>query len=209
MRVIHDITGLRAEPLCHCERLAQAGDVAGAPNFYGSIGGVLRTLAHATQHRVHPKVAAARSVLSSLEQVDPSRVAVIGFCMGGGFANTAAASGNDAVALPFYSPVPASAERLRGICPTLGPFGQQDRLFRSQARRLGTHLVERGVPHEIMFYADAGHSFMNDHRNDYSKIFGALTLLRARYVPQVEEQAWRRVFAVLAEHMPPKREQQS
>ena len=201
--VIHDITGFRPDTVRHCERLAEAGFVAGAPNLFGGIGCVLRTLAHATRERVHPKVSDARGLLASRPDVDSKRVAVMGFCMGGGFAITAAASGDYAVALPFYGTVPASAESLRGICPTLGQFGQQDMGFRGQARRLKAHLTELGVPHEVITYADAGHSFMNDHRDQFPEFLGNYTPLRARYVPDVEAQAWTRMLAFLAEHMPP------
>ena len=200
--VIHDITGFRPDTVRHCERLAEAGYVAGAPNLFGGVGCVVRTMSHALRNQMHPGVSAARELLATRSDVDPTRIAVMGFCMGGGFAITAAASGDYAVALPFYGTVPPSAESLRGICPTLGQFGQQDVGFRFQARRLKAHLTELGVPHEVITYADAGHSFMNDHRDQFPEFLGNYTPLRARYLPDVEAVAWKRVLAFLDEHMP-------
>jgi carboxymethylenebutenolidase len=201
--VIHDITGFREDTRRHCGRFAQAGYAAIAPDLYDGLspGCVFQTLLSLARERggALEVVAAARARLVACAGVAADRVGVVGFCMGGGFALLAAADGAYAVAVPFYGTVPRDPGRLDGLCPTIAFFGERDLPFRSHARRLASHLAALGVPSEVHVLAGVGHSFMNDHP-DALFAMGTLTPLRARYDPDAEGEAWRRMLDFLARH---------
>lgn len=202
--VVHDITGFRADTRRHCVRLAAAGFAAAAPDLYagGRPACVVRTLTSLL--RGHGEglavIEATRTALAAHPRVDPGRIGIIGFCMGGGFALMAAADGPYAVAGPFYGTVPRSAERLRGLCPTLAQFGEQDLPFRSHAARLGRHLEALGIEHELVIHEDVGHSFMNAHTDPLFSL-GRFTPLRARHDAAVEADAWARLLRWFRAHL--------
>ncbi|MEZ4316460.1 MAG: dienelactone hydrolase family protein [Myxococcota bacterium] len=200
--VIHDITGLRDDTERHCQRFAEAGFAALAPDLYmGSVGCVLRTMVTMVRQRgaALEVIEAARAHLAGLPEVDAARISVTGFCMGGGFALLAAADGDFAVSAPFYGRVPLGPERLEGICPTIAQFGGRDLLFRRQASWLSRHLDTLGVPHEVVVYPEAGHSFMNDHPGLAFQV-SRYTPLRAAYDAEVEARAWAAMLAFLERH---------
>jgi carboxymethylenebutenolidase len=202
--VVHDITGFRADTRRHCTRFAAEGFAAAAPDLYA--GGrptcVVRTLTSLVRGRGEglAVIEATRAALAAHPRVDPARIGIIGFCMGGGFALLAAADGPYAVAGPFYGTVPRSAERLRGLCPTLAQFGRQDVAFRSHAARLGRHLEALGVEHELVMHEGVGHSFMNAHEDPVFGL-GRFTPLRARHDAAVEADAWDRLLRWFRAHL--------
>lgn len=200
--VIHDLTGMREDTRRHVQRFADAGYAAIAPDlFMGSMGCIVRTFATMVRERgaALDVIEAARAWLVGSGAVDPERVSVTGFCMGGGFALLAGADGHYAVAAPFYGPVPFAQRRLEGLCPTIGQFGARDLVFRSHASRLSRHLEALGVPHEVLVHDGVGHSFMNDHP-DALFALGRFTPLRAAHDARVEAVAWDRMLAFLRVH---------
>ncbi len=77
-----------------------------------------------------------------------------------------------------YGGVPRDAEDvLRGACPVIGSYGTKDRSLRSAPTRLEKALEANSVDHDVKVYADAGHSFLNDHDpNEVSTIFKVLAI---------------------------------
>ncbi len=202
--VVHDITGLRSDTVRHCVRFAAEGFAAVAPDLYngGRPACVVRTLTSLLRGSGEglAVIEAARSAIATHPRVDASRLGIVGFCMGGGFALMAAADGPYAVAGPFYGTVPRSVERLRGLCPTLAQFGSQDIAFRHHARRLGRHLETLGVEHEVIVHDGVGHSFMNDHDDSFFSL-GRFTPLRARHEAAAEADAWARLLVWFRTHL--------
>lgn len=202
--VVHDMTGFGRDASRHCDRFADAGYVALAPDLYrnGNIACVVQTLKSMTTGRGHAYdvIDAARRTLLERDDVDPKRLAICGFCMGGGFALIAAADQTFAVAAPFYGAVPRSASRLRGVCPTIAQYGVEDTAFIGHGRRLSEHLRELGVDHEVLFHENAGHSFMNQLEG-LSKLGGPYTPLRAEYDAEVEAKAWDALLAFFERHV--------
>jgi carboxymethylenebutenolidase len=143
---------------------------------------------------------AARAHLAGRADVDADRIAVAGFCLGGGFALVAAADQAFAVAAPFYGAVPRSASRLQGLCPTIAQFGALDTPYRSHANRLARHLEELGVEHEVHIYDDVGHSFMNQLEGKLSPLSRHLPI-HAFYDPATEAVAWDRLLDFFERHM--------
>ena len=166
--VLHEIFGLNDDIRRIAQRFADNGYAALAPDLYSvgprarpiCIRRTMRTLA-AGAGRAFDDIEAARSWLAARDDVDDSRMAVAGFCLGGGFALLHAARAPIGVAANFYGAVPRDSARLDGICPVVASYGGRDRMYAAQPDRLRTHLEELGVEHEVTVYAEAGHSFMN------------------------------------------------
>lgn len=203
--VVHDITGSGADLRRHLQNFADAGYVAIGPDLYdgGSIGCVVRTLLTITTGTAAlPVIDAARQHLEAHALVDPGRIGISGFCMGGGFALLAAADQAFAVAGPFYGTTPRKAERLQGLCPTLGQFGAQDLAFRPHGKRLARHLQVLDVPGEVVIYDGVGHSFMNQLAGFIGKL-PKMPPMNAAYDAPTEAIAWQRLLAFFDEHLEP------
>jgi len=202
--VIHDIYGFTADLKRHCQRFADAGYVAIAPDLYqgGHPGCVVKTLTSMTTGKgfAYEVIEASRKALAARDDVDASRIAVAGFCMGGGFALLAAADHCYAVAAPFYGAVPHKASRLEGLCPTIAQFGAKDTVFLPHAKRLARHLEELGIEHEVHIYEEVGHSFMNQLEGRLAPL-GRYTPIRAFYDPDTEAKAWSALLDFFARHI--------
>jgi carboxymethylenebutenolidase len=204
--VIHDIYGFSTDLQRHCQRFANAGYVAIAPDLYQgrSPGCVVKTLTSMATGKgfAYEVIDAARSLLAARPDVDANRIGVAGFCMGGGFALIAAADQSFAVAAPFYGAVPPKASRLEGLCPTIAQFGAQDTVFLPHAKRLARHLEELGIDHEVQIYEEAGHSFMNQLQGPLAPL-ARHTPIHAFYNPDTEAKAWAKLLNFFAHHLPP------
>jgi len=199
--VIHDIFGFSDDQARIAQRLADNGYPVLAPDLYDRPGAkslcVVRTLRdHEAGHGdAFDQLDACRQWV--LEQTDQpvTKVAMMGFCMGGRFALLYAARGTLQVVAPFYGGVPRKARALTGICPVVGGWGKKDLIYGHHGERLAGHLTELGVEHDIQTYPDAGHSYMNDHQTFLFKRMADYSPLRAKYDPDTAEDSWRRVLA--------------
>lgn len=153
------------------DRLAAEGFVALAPDLYhGQIANEpneARKLAMALdRRRAVDEVLAAASYLRSLEIVQPAKVGVIGWCMGGGLALTSA-SGSDLVdaVVCFYGRPLDARDTAKIKVPVLGLYGELDAgIPASIVQEFEQQLASSGVPHEFHVYPRAGHAFFNDGR---------------------------------------------
>jgi carboxymethylenebutenolidase len=202
--VIHDIYGFSADLRRHCQRFADAGYAALAPDLYRGRqpGCVVKTLSSMATGKgfAYEVIDAARNVLAARDDVDASRIGVAGFCMGGGFALLAAADQSFAVAAPFYGAVPQKASRLQGLCPTIAQYGGRDTAFLPHAKRLARHLEELGIEHEVHVYEEAGHSFMNQLEGRLAPL-GRHLPIHAAYEPHTEAKAWAKLLDFFERHM--------
>jgi carboxymethylenebutenolidase len=106
---------------------------------------------------------ASRELLSNRPDCT-GKVAVLGFCMGGGFALIAAAKGALQAWSVNYGLVPKDAdELLRRACPIVGSFGAHDLTLKGAAMRLNQSLEKGAISHDVKEYADTGHASMNIH----------------------------------------------
>jgi carboxymethylenebutenolidase len=204
--VIHEIFGLNDDIRGITARIASLGYNAIAPDLYDGPGPraicIARTLItlNRGRGRAFDDIEAARAYLASQPFVDGSRMGVIGFCMGGGFALLYAVRAPLGVAATFYGDVPSSADKLRGVCPVLGGYGERDRMFAGQGKRLNQLLTELGVDHDVKLYPGAGHSYMSRHEGTLAKL-AARGPMRVGYNEAAAEDSWRRIESFFASHL--------
>jgi carboxymethylenebutenolidase len=203
--VVHEAFGLTDDTRQQADRLAAAGYLAVAPDLF-TAGGALRCL-RATfralgsgEGPVYGDLEAARTWLAARPDCT-GRVGIVGFCMGGGFALMTAPRGFDASA-PNYGPLPRNpAEALRGACPIVASYGARDRGLRGAAPKLERTLTDLGVPHDVVEYPDAGHSFLNRHNAGPFAVLEKVGGLN--YHEPSAEDAWGRILRFFDTHLRP------
>lgn len=204
--VIHEIFGLNEDIRRITGRVADLGYAALAPDLYDRDGMrivcIARTMMTLSRGEgdAFKDIDAARKHLQQQPAVDAARIGVIGFCMGGGFALMYAARASLGVAATFYGDVPKNTDPLRGVCPVLGGYGGQDRMFATQGRRLEKLLTELGIDHDVKIYEDAGHSFMS-RNSGFLPWIGKVGPMKAQYNPDAAEDSWKRIEAFFGRYL--------
>ena len=207
--VVSDALGLSDDMRRICARLADEGYAAIAPDLYSHgakplcVARVLTDLVSGAHGRTLDDIEAAREHLVNLPGVDGERLVAIGFCMGGGFAlSYAAQRGGLRAASVNYGSVPKGAAALTTVCPIVGSYGGDDKLFLSHARRLERHLDELAIDHDVKIYDGVGHSFMNDLSRSAPRWLTRLPNPMAEgYDETAAEDAWTRILAFFADHL--------
>jgi carboxymethylenebutenolidase len=187
------------------DHLAQAGFAAIAPGHYHVLPeGVDFTGRHdyLTDEQMAADIKAAADWLADRDDVDGSRLAVIGPCMGGRTALVALEcnpelwtcgcvwyGGEVFEPLVGRLPAPGARERLDRItCPIAGFFGNLDtHPAPEEVDRLDALLTELGKDHAFYRYDTAGHGFLNPWH--------------PRYHPEAAKDSWARAMAFLHEHL--------
>jgi carboxymethylenebutenolidase len=206
--VIHEALGLNDDMRRIAGRFADAGYMALAPDLLGAgwkplcIARFMQGIGKVGTGRPYRDVAIAQRWLGDRDGVDPQRIGIIGFCMGGGFALLYAARGGEPVraVAPFYPAVPRDDEILGDLCPTVASFGGRDRIFSGGAERLDAALTRHATDHDVKTYPSAGHGFMSRH--------GPWLTRFERILPQgggddeaAAEDAWSRMLGFFDRHM--------
>jgi carboxymethylenebutenolidase len=206
--VLHESFGLNDDIRRIARRFAQAGYVALAPDLYSHgrrIVCLTRVIVDMLRGAVGREVAdirAAREALASRAEVDGERIAVAGFCQGGGFALIAAAEPGFSAAAVNYGDVPAERSKLDGVCPVVASYGGKDRVVgRGTAERLERHLSALGVPHDVKVYEQAGHSFFSRVDGWQGWLARVPTPMAVGYDEEAAEDGWRRMLAFFDEHV--------
>ena len=141
---------------------------------------------------------AARRYLVTRPEVDPARVGVIGFCMGGGFALLLAMTGRYQASAPFYGMAP---KQMPASCPVVASYGGKDQLLAKDPERLSANLDTLGVANEVKIYPEAGHSFYSKMPGRVMEMIGPYTPIHAGYHEPSATDAHRRVLSFFAEHL--------
>jgi carboxymethylenebutenolidase len=205
--VLHETFGLNADIRRLANRFADSGYAALAPDLFDRPGVraicIAKTMLSLRTRTgpVFTDIDLAREFLAARPEVIGERIAIAGFCLGGGFALIAALQGPYRAAAPYYGEVPKDIKQLEGICPVVAGYGGEDRLFAPHGRRLARHLDALGVEHDVKVYADAGHSFMSQHEQTFFVRLAARGPMRVGYDETASEDSWRRMLTFFERHV--------
>ena len=176
--VIHEVFGLNDHIKSIADRIAGAGYVAIAPNFFArasdpptdasDVAAIRKAAASIPPEAANRDMQAALDFIKQDKGVIP-RLASIGFCMGGGFSYRLAAYTEDlAGAVIFYGRTPL--ELVPQVkCPLLASFGETDNgIPPAKVQEWIDALKKAGKSVDAKIYPGAGHGFFNDTGQRYN-----------------------------------------
>jgi len=206
--VLHESFGLNDDIRRIASRFAAAGYAALAPSLYSHgrrivcLSRVIVDMLRGSVAREIADIHAAREALGARQEVDAQRIAVAGFCQGGGFALIAGTRPGFQAAAVNYGDVPEERSRLDGVCPVVASYGTRDRMFgANMAVRLEQHLGALGVPNDVRVYEGAGHSFFSEVDGWQGWLARMPSPMAVGYEQQAAEDGWRRMLDFFAEHV--------
>ncbi len=129
--------------------------------------------------------------LEERKDVDPKRIGVIGWCMGGGYSLMLATEEPKlAAAVVNYGHLVTDPKTIARIkVPLLGNFGAEDRgIPAADVRAFESTLHKERKPADFKIYDGAGHAFMNPNN-------------KSGYVASATADAWKRIDRFFAEHL--------
>lgn len=198
--MIHENKGLNDHIKNMANLLAKHGYVVLAVDlFKGEIATEQNDSRRLTQTvRSNPEIAinnlqSAVKYVSSLPTVDPSKIASMGWCFGGGQSLQLALNSEDhplAATIVYYgTPLITDNSNLSKIkWPVLGVFGDQDRAIPvEKVNQFKSTLNELKIPNEIYIYKGVGHAFANPSG--------------ANYAPKETQDAWEKTLSFLAKYL--------
>jgi carboxymethylenebutenolidase len=190
--LVHEWWGLDDWIKDNADRLAALGYIAFAPDLYHGKVATDREVAHELSRglpndRAMHDLDATSDFLAARNDIDATKIAVIGWCMGGGLAlDYAVVEPRLAAVVVNYGHLiedPAKIQKIQS--PLLGNFAGQDKgIPPTDVREFEKKLRDAGKQVDFKMYDDAGHAFMNPKSKVYSE--------------QATKDAWTRIDAFLA-----------
>jgi carboxymethylenebutenolidase len=173
--VLQEWWGLVEQITRTCDRLADAGFVALAPDLFHGTTVPLSEPDEAAKQMMAMKLDAAAKELSGAvdelrRRTGRDHVGVIGFCMGGGLALVLGTQRPDAVraVVAAYGVIPwpdAQPDYSKLGAAVQAHAAEQDDFFTPDAaRQLESQLRDMGKSVELHHYAGVGHAFFNEDR---------------------------------------------
>ncbi len=167
--VVHENRGLNPHIEDIARRLALDNFVAFAPDALFPLGGYPGDEDRARdlfpkldQKKTQQDFVAAALFLKGLAECN-GKIAVTGFCYGGGIANMLATRLPDlAAAVPFYGNQPAAAEVMKIKAPLLIHYAENDDRINAGWPAYETALKAAGVSYQMFKYPGTQHGFNND-----------------------------------------------
>ena len=215
--VVSEVFGVHEYIRDVCRRLAKAGYVAIAPDFFSRAGDpsqltemaeIQRIVATATNEQVMNDIAATLGFMRRQSYADVRRLGITGFCWGGAVVWMAASRFRDFDAgVAWYGRLapPETANYLSAEqrawplqvapeinTPVLGLYAENDRgIPLTQVEQMRTELRRFGKRgSEIIVYPGAQHGFHADYRNTYD--------------PEDAADGWRRLLAHFDRYLRPR-----
>ena len=185
-------------------RLAESRYVAAAPDLYHRDGpectdDIVTRRTRLRDRNIINDVNATVAFLQQHDSVERSRLAIIGFCMGGRIAYLMAAANSAFKASVAYDggnilrawgrDMPSPFERTSEIhCPILGHFGEEDKNPSPEdMQTFDAELTKFNKKHDFYSYPNAGHAFMDNTKESYRRL--------------ADEASWPRTLEFLERHL--------
>ncbi len=188
--VLQEIFGVNAHIRSVCDRLAEAGFLAGAPALFDrlqpgfEVGYEPEDVSRGREMMGQFSIGTAMlDITAAIDYLKPrGSVSVIGFCLGGSLAYKIATLNADlACAVGYYGGrIPEMADEAP-LCPTILHFGEEDAGIPLEK----VDLIRSKQPKLPIYTYPAGHGFNCD--------------LRGSYEPASAKLAWERTLALIAE----------
>ena len=194
--VIQEWWGLNDWVIQQADRFAKQGYVALAVDLYRGKVATTQEEAHELmrglpEDRAVADLKSGFNLLAARGDVDPARIGVIGWCMGGGYAlDLTIAEPRLAASVINYGHLvtdPATIARINP--PILGNFGGEDRgIPPADVEAFANAVKAAGKSIDVKIYPGAGHAFMNPNN-------------KGGYVPEAANDAWTRIDAFFAKRL--------
>lgn len=185
--VVQEWWGLVPHIKAICDRLANEGFVALAPDLYH--GETTKSPDEAGKKMMALRIDAAGQELRGAVQhllghdaVQPKKVGTIGFCMGGALSLFAASKNPEVDAcVVFYGGHPNVKPDLPNLrAPVLGLYAEKDSFVDQETvRQLDAELTRLGKRHEFHTYPGVDHAFFNETGKNYDAAAAADAWRRA------------------------------
>jgi carboxymethylenebutenolidase len=196
--MIHENRGLNENIKDSADILARQGYVVLAVDLFGEVTADpdrARELSSAVRNNPGPAIENMKSAvryLGTLDNVNASRIASIGWCFGGAQSLQLALNSEDqplAATIIYYGRLVNDTAELSKIkWPVLGIFGDQDdSISVDSVKAFGRGLNETGVTNEIYVYPGVGHAFANPSNDNYA--------------PAETADAWRKTLEFLKKYV--------
>jgi carboxymethylenebutenolidase len=197
--VIQEWWGLNEHIKDIARRFAREGYIAIAPDLFSRLGHKVTTdpneagtLMQTLQQAEGLKdLLATVAYLKTQDGVDPGRLGVIGFCMGGSYALMLPCETTEIQAgVVFYGQVPNPDAALKNLAaPVLYIYGEDDGwITKADVQRLRDALRKYNKPGEVKTYPGCSHAFFNDTRTEV-------------YRPAEAQDAWKRTLTFFQQHL--------
>jgi carboxymethylenebutenolidase len=192
--VIHENRGLNPYIEDVARRLALANYLALAPDALTPLGGYpgndekgVQLFSQLDAGKRTEDLLAAYPYLRALDQCT-GKIGVVGFCFGGGIANTFAVRLPDlAAAVPFYGSQPLAADVPKIKAPLLIHYAGLDQRINAGWPAYEESLKANKIRYEAFTYEGANHGFHNDTTPRYDEVAAKL--------------AWRRTMDFFETHL--------
>jgi carboxymethylenebutenolidase len=196
--VIHEVFGLNDHIRSVADRIAAAGYVALAPQFFARASSppaqndtdmqAIRRAASAIKTEDAIKDMQAALDFLKADKGVKHKFASIGFCMGGGYSYQLATHTHDlAGAVIFYGRTPIDLVP-QVSCPILAHFGGKDTGLMQTEPAWEDAMRKAGKSLDVKVYPEAGHGFFNDTRP-------------TAYDAEAAADAWQRVLKFFRERL--------
>jgi carboxymethylenebutenolidase len=198
--MIHEWWGLNENIKNMANLLAKQGFVVLAADLYkGEVANnpehamELVQIARNNQNNSINNLQSAVKYLSSLQNVDSSKIASLGWCFGGGQSLQLALNSQEhplaATILYYGTPLVTDKALLSKIkWPVLGIFGDKDQAIPvEEINQFGNSLNQSGITNNIHIYKGLGHAFANPSGDNYA--------------PKETEDAWQKTLSFLKKYV--------
>jgi carboxymethylenebutenolidase len=198
--MIHEWWGLNKNIKDMANLLAKQGFVVLAADLYkGQVANTTQRAMELVQEVRNNQSSSTNNLqsavkyLSSLPEVDGSKIVSLGWCFGGGQSLQLALNSKEhplaATILYYGTPLVTDKASLSNIkWPLLGIFGNKDQsISLNEINQFRTSLNQSGVTNEVLVYDGVGHAFANPSGDNYA--------------PKETEDAWEKTLSFLKKYV--------